>query len=88
MDRHALHGGLPGGAVKQSTCGILEDVPVPRKMSSIGLGTVSSSEDNFAMCKFANKLMSLWKKTRGIIDGDRSRQESMSKRIIWTCRLP
>jgi hypothetical protein len=40
VDRHALHGALPGGAVRQSTCGTLEDVPVPRKMSSIGLGMV------------------------------------------------
>jgi hypothetical protein len=31
--RHALS--ESGGAVKQSTCGTLEDVPVPRKISSI-----------------------------------------------------
>jgi hypothetical protein len=37
VDTHALHSVLPGGAVKQSTFGTLEEVPVPRKMSSIGL---------------------------------------------------
>lgn len=36
VDKHVLHGALPGGAVRQSTCGMLDDVPVPRKMSSIG----------------------------------------------------
>jgi hypothetical protein len=36
VDRHVLHGTLSGGAVRQSTCGTLEDVPVPRKTSSTG----------------------------------------------------
>lgn len=36
VERHVLHGLASGGAVKQSTCGRLEEVPVPRKMSSTG----------------------------------------------------
>lgn len=35
MDRHVRHGFLPGGAVRQSRCGTLELVPVPRKMNSV-----------------------------------------------------
>lgn len=37
VERHVSHGlGSSGGRVKQSTCGTLEEVPVPRKMNSIG----------------------------------------------------
>ena len=32
--RQALHGLAPGGAVRQSTCGRVDEVPVPRRMSS------------------------------------------------------
>lgn len=38
VDRHVLQGLSPGGAVRHSTCGRLDEVPVPRKMSSTGLG--------------------------------------------------
>lgn len=35
VERHVLQGSLLGGAVKQWMFGIEDDVPVPRKMSSI-----------------------------------------------------
>lgn len=38
VDIHALQGLSSGGAVRHSTWGILDDVPVPRKTSSTGLG--------------------------------------------------
>lgn len=36
VDRHVLHFRPSGGDVKQSTCGRLDEVPVPRKISSTG----------------------------------------------------
>lgn len=36
VERQVRHGFELGGAVKQSTCGIVDDVPVPKKISSTG----------------------------------------------------
>lgn len=36
VDKHVRQGLASGGAVRQSTCGRLDEVPVPRKMSSTG----------------------------------------------------
>ena len=36
VDRHVLHGFAPGGAVRQSTCGSVDEVPVPSRISSTG----------------------------------------------------
>ena len=34
VDRHVRQGFMEGGRVKQSTCGRVEEVPVPRRMNS------------------------------------------------------
>ena len=36
VDKHVRQGLASGGAVRQSTCGRVDEVPVPRKMSSTG----------------------------------------------------
>lgn len=51
VDKHVLHCGSPGGAVKQAICGRLDDVPVPRKMSSsASSSTTSAFEGDKTLC--------------------------------------
>ena len=70
VDRHALHCGLPGRAVRQSTCGMLEEVPVPRKMSSIGLVVIESDSEDDAIELAGNIhcVSARWGYSEGITD--------------------
>lgn len=44
VERQVLQGFAPGGAVRQSTCGKQDDVPVPRKISSTGSENAAEAE--------------------------------------------
>ena len=54
VDQHVRHFFAPGGAVRQSTCGMVEEVPVPRRMTStepsLGAGEKASMEPMAEEC--------------------------------------
>jgi hypothetical protein len=43
-DRHVLHGLWPGNAIRHSTCGTLDEAPVPSRIISTRLGLDDSHE--------------------------------------------
>jgi hypothetical protein len=77
VERHVLQGIAPGGAVRQSTWGRVEDVPVPSRMSS----TLSSSTG-----------LVTWTDGMAVGYGWVSRKEGMKKRqsvgrLLYVMRL-